>query len=344
MFYLLHGDDEFAIAEVVAAMRARQLAEDPLADMNATELSGRRLTLNELRTAADALPFMSERRLVVVDGLVGRCNPRGGDRGEGRKALAEGLKDYLPAIPPSTRLVLVEGRLEKDNPVLRWATAWLAAQPTPDDAAVVRAFDPPAVNALPRWIQARAKAVGGTIGPDAAAALAEALTRDGQINLRMAAGEVEKLLTYADGRTVTADDVGLLVTSIRLDSVFRLIDALGERDRRKAVAHLRELQAEGEAPLRLLALIVRQFRQLHHALALLDAGTAPGELPRRIGVPPFVAKKLGGQARRFGRPVLEQVLARLLAIDEGIKTGAADGPLALELFVVEVCSGPLAAR
>jgi len=344
MIYLFHGDDEFAIAEAVAAIRTRQAAADPLAELNDTTLAGRRLSLAELRSASDAMPFMSERRLVVVEGLVGRCNPRSGDRGDGRKALADGLVAYLPAVPPSTRLVLADGRLEKDNPVLRWVTRWRGEQADPDATIVVRSFDPPPASALPRWIQSRAVAAGGAFRLDAATALADALSRDDRVNVRMAASEVEKLVTYADGHEVTIIDVDRLVTSIRLESIFRLIDALGDRDRRKAVAHLRELQVEGEPPLRLLALIIRQFRQLHRAVLLLESGTPAGELPRLLGVPPFVGRKLSGQARRFGRPVLEGVLARLLAVDEGIKTGASDGPLAIELFVVEICGGAAGPR
>lgn len=337
MFYLFHGDDELAIAEAVAALRHRLAEVDALADLNANTLDGRRLTLAELRAAADAMPFLSERRLVVVEGLVGRCNPRGGDRGEGRKALAAALIAYLPEVPPTTRLVLVEGRLEKDNPVLRWAGALPSTgSGTPEEAAVVRAFDPPAAAALPRWIEARARSSGGAIRADAAAALAEALDRDGQVNLRMAASEVEKLLTYADGREVTAADVGELVTSIRLESVFRLVDAIGDRDRRTAIARLHELQAAGEPPLRLLALITRQFRLLHRTALLTAAGRPAGELPRLLGVPPFVGRKLAAQARRFRTDALAGALARLLAIDTGIKTGAVDGPLALELLVAAV--------
>lgn len=333
MFYLFHGEDELAIAEATTALRQRLAEADPLADLNATTLDGRRLTLAALREAADALPFMSERRLVVVLGLVGRCNPRGGDRGEGRKALAAGLIDYLPAVPPSTRLVLVEERLEKDNPVLRWASSFAADPATPAEAAVVRAFDPPPSGALPRWIEARARAAGGSIRADAAAALAEALERDGRVNLRMAASEVEKLVTYAGGREVTADDVARLVASIRLESVFRLVDAIGDRDRRAALARLHELQAAGEAPLRLLALITRQFRLLHRTALLLGAGRPAAELPRLLGVPPFVGRKLAAQARRFRTPALADALARLLEADAGIKTGAVDGPIALELLV-----------
>jgi DNA polymerase-3 subunit delta len=340
LFYVLHGSDEFTIAETVAGLRARLAESDPMAELNSSELDGKGLTVAELQATADALPFLGERRLVVVHGLLARCNPRGGDGA--RSELAEGLKGYLPRLPPSTRLLLVDGPLAKNNPLLRWVEKWRAEQPVPDEAAVVRAFETPPASALPRWLAARAKSRGGVIEPAAAADLAAALDRDGEVDLRLSDMELEKLLTYAGERAVTAADVAALVTPVGLESVFRLVDALAGRDGPAAATLLHQFLDAGEHPLRLLALVVRQFRLLVLARALLDEGVAPNALRERLGVAPFVATKVAGQARRFTLPALEGCLRQLLEIDTAIKTGRTEATLALDLFVAGVC-GPVPA-
>lgn len=364
MFYLFHGSDELAVSEAVGLLR-RKLAEvDPMAELNYTELDGRRLAVADVQLAADAAPFMGDRRLVVVRGLVGRCNVQGGAKsgaasgggtsgggsaqgGEkggqgggqgGRKELVEALKAYLPQMAPTTRLVLWEGKLDANNPILKWAVQWRSEQPKPDEAAVVKSFEAPKLAQMPRWLMTRAQVRGGTFSPPAAEALADALARDGEVDARLADSELVKLLTYAGQRPVTAEDVAYLVTPVSLDSIFKLMDALGDRNGPKATTLLHQFLANNEHPLRILALVVRQIRLLLQTRALLDAGVSGPGLESRLPVAPFIARKLAGQARRFSTAFLEAALRRLLEIDSQIKTGRIDGVLALDLFVVGVCA------
>ncbi len=338
MFYIFYGSDEFSIAEAITSLKQRLAATDPLAGLNTLELDGRELTLAELRATADTIPFFGERRLVIVRGLLGRCNQRQGDA-KNRKALAEGLIAYLPHVAPTCRLVLAEGQLDAQNPVLRWVQAWLREAPHPEEAAYVREFETPPVHALPAWLHALAAAMGSRLEPAAAEALAEALVRDKAVDLRLAASELEKLALYADGRTISLEDVMALVSPVSLSSVFAFVDALAARDGPEAATQLHRFLNAGEPPLRLLTLIGRQFRLLIRTKALLDAGTPPAGLASALAVPPFVASKLSGQARRFAPAQLMTSLTRLRDLDTDIKTGQVEPVLGLDLFVSWIC-GP----
>jgi DNA polymerase-3 subunit delta len=335
MFYLFHGADDLSLAETVIGLRERLFEADSMAELNYSDLDGRRIGLGELRETAEALPFMGDRRLVVVRGLVERCNPRGGDGG--RKALSEGIIEMLSQLPPTTRLVLVEDKLHGNNPVLKWAGRWLAAQPHPEAAALIRKFEPPSPDRLPRWLVERAKTRGGRIEMPAATALADALVREGTIDLRRADSELEKLLTYAGTRAVTPEDVALLITPVSLERIFDLIDALAGRDGPAAMTLLHRFLDNSEPPMRILALVARQFRMLAMTHALTAEGLAPTEIRARLAVPAFVANKLSGQARRFSPAFVDSALRRLRDIDHQIKTGRVDAVLALDLFVAGVC-------
>lgn len=337
MLYLLYGNDEFSIAETVANLKARLAEADPMAGLNTVELDGRALSVAELRATADTLPFFGERRLVIVRHLVARCNPRQGDAAE-RKRLADELIAYLPQVAPSCRLVLVEPALDGNNPVLRWLRDWAHRQRQDGgEVAYVREFPAPRVDQLPGWLARRAKELGAQLEPAAAEALAEALVRDKTVDLRLAASELEKLALYAAGRSIRAQDVALLVTPISLDSVFAFVDALAGRQGPAATSQLHRFLNAGEPPLRLLSMIVRQFRLLVRTRALLEKATQAEDLASTLGVPPFVAAKLARQAQRFSAPFLRQALVRLRDVDHAIKTGQTDPVLALDLFVAWVC-------
>lgn len=338
MIYILHGQDEFGIAETIGGLRSRLAEEDPCAELNTSELDGRRLTVGDLQSAADAMPFMGERRLVMVHGLLGRCNPRGGDGAAGRHALRDALLAYLPGVPPTTRLVFADGPLAKDNPILRWVEK-AAPTATGDAAIIVRAFEPPDPRALAGWIGKRARDRGGRFEGRAAAALAEALVREGSVDLRLVDSEIEKLLTWADGEPIDEDAVAHLVTPIRLEKVFAFSDALAEGDGPAAISLLHDHLDEGEHPLRLLAIIARQFRILHKARALIDANTPRAEIASALPIPRWAVDKSLRQARRFTADTLERALGRLLEIDVGIKTGRVEPVLTLDLFVAGMCRG-----
>jgi DNA polymerase III delta subunit len=69
---------------------------------------------------------------------------------------------------------------------------------------------------------------------------------------------------------------------------------------------------------------------------LLDDGVSPRQVEKELGVHSFVAEKSTRQARAWEMGELERALTRLRDVDRGIKTGAMDPQLALELFVVDI--------
>jgi DNA polymerase-3 subunit delta len=338
LFYIFYGADEFSSSRAAMTLRHKLAESDPVAELNDIEIDGRTASLADLQEASDALPFMGSRRLVLVRGMLGRCEGRGGDK-DARKRLGEGLKEYLPRTPPTTRLVFLEGPLSKRNTVLTWAVKWLKDQPAPGESAVIREFPAPSAGSLPRWLNEEAGSRGGELEPAAASCLADALTRDGKVDLRLADSELEKLLTFAGPQPVSESDVAMLVTPVSLESIFKLVDALGARNGPVAATLLHRYLDLDEPPLRVLALIVRQFRLLTQTRALMDANVPSNEIAGSLPVPPFVAKKLQSQARQFSMPFLKAAMRRLRDIDTEIKTGRTEPVLALDLFVASVCRG-----
>ncbi len=336
LIHLYHGPDLFSLQLALEQLRAAVLADDSMAAFNETRLDGRGLKLGELQAATEALPFMGEHRLVLVRGLAARGEGQAAEKGA-NKSLTEGLTLLWGRLPPSTVLVHVEGNLSPANPLLKALTAWRAAQPQAAQAAEIRAFEAPKAAELPAWLRRRAADHGGAMEPAAAVALADALTRDRSVDLGTADQELLKLITWADGRPVTAADVAQLVTSINLESIFVFVDALAERNGRQAIGILHKYQVQGEPPLRILALVVRQFRMLLLLHALQAEGVPGGEIRSALGVAPFLVPKLQGQARRFNTRFLEAAMRRLRDIDTQVKTGKIDAGLALDLFVAGVC-------
>jgi DNA polymerase-3 subunit delta len=325
-FYAFHGADEFTCAETLAGLK-QKLGRPDTVDLNTTYLDGKTLTLAELRHTCDTVPFLAEKRLVVVTDLLTRLAPqRGHEPTKAQEDYLASLADYLPHLPETTRLIFVESKpLSPQHPILR-----LAQQ---EARGYAKRFDPPKDRDLPRWIAKRARKHGGEIEPQASQQLAAVVGAD----LRLLDQELNKLVTYTQsptgGRAITEEDVALLVPYAQAAVVFDLVDALGRRDGHTAARTLHRLLDAGEHPLGLLAMIVRQFRLLIQVKELKDAGESAPEIARQLGIHPFPAGKLYTQATHFTPAQLETVYRHLLDIDVDIKSGKVDAEVALDLLV-----------
>ena len=330
MFYLFHGEDEYSRTLALAEMKAK-VGDPSISQLNIISLDGETLTLEELIRVCDPLPFLSQRRLVIVHDLASQWEPRRGAKKKelppAKRELVEGLKEYLPQMPQSTRLVLIEERrISKSNPLHRLASQL--------EGSVVREFRPPKGERLRQWIKERVEEKGGQISRAAVEELANFLGND----LRLLDQESEKLLTYTGKRPIEKEDVQLLVSQVQVATIFSLVDALGHRDSRKATSYLHELMDAGQPLLYIFFMITRQFRLLLQAKELQIEGLGWQAIQTRLRLHPFVAQKLAQQARNFSRSRLEAIHHRLLEVDIAIKTGQMEPQLALDLLAIELCT------
>ena len=334
MYYILHGADEFSRTEQVNKFRA-QMGDPQFADLNTAQFDGRRVTLGELQHACDAVPFLSDKRLVLVAGMLARFDPRRG-KSDGEEAdepeteanptLAKDLKEYLARLPETTRLVFVESKsLAKNNPILKHAES-------DKKNAHVKEFEELKPRALPKWIQDRVKEKGGTIEPGAVEELAAHVGSD----LRLIDNEIEKLLTYRHAEAIRAEDVRAVVASVRESDIFAVVDALGRRETGNALKLLHGQLDHNAAPIYLLSMIVRQFRLLLQMKDLAARGTTLAAAREQLKLHPFVAEKTWNQALNFSLPQLESIYQRLLDADISIKTGRSEPVVALDVLIVEL--------
>jgi DNA polymerase-3 subunit delta len=335
MFYVFHGDDEFSRAEALADFKAR-MGDPVVADLNTTYLDGRKATFGELRHMCDAVPFMARVRLVIVENLLARLvgeQKRGGKAKVPRRdrEFLETLMDYLPHLPETTRLAFVENMtLSGAHPVVELALA--------EKRGHVHEFRRPDERSggLERWIRERTAKKGGDIDPKAAHELA-AFVGD---NLRLLDRDLEKLVTYVAGRrSIILVVVRCLVPYVHEANIFEMTDALGRRDGPRASQLLHRMLDEGYDPLYLLAMIVRQFRIMIQVKDLAERGVHPNDVPARLGMKPFVARKGLSQAGKFSMPQLEAIHRKLWESDLAIKTGQMEPALALDLLVAGLCGG-----
>ncbi|MGQ9889070.1 MAG: DNA polymerase III subunit delta [Aggregatilineales bacterium] len=314
-FYVLHGDDELRLQAEIGRLRA-QLGDE--AGLNISEFEGESASVAEIVNAVSSVPFLADRRLVIVRGLLAHIARKGA--GESGRQAADRLYEALPQLPEWARLVLVEREtLPENNRFVRLAHE--------HPAGFARAFIVPADTT--DWIVKRAaNEYGAEIERAAARALAQIAGKD----LVRADNELAKLACYVNGeRPISEADVDLLTPYLAEARIFDMVDAMAEGRGEKALRELhRLLGPQEEDPFGVMGMIVRQFRLL---LLAKEHGSRAG-LEAVLGAnAKFVADKAERQARFFSLEQLEEIYRALQDYDYQVKTGEIKVELALDLIV-----------
>lgn len=315
MFYIFHGEDTFSQQETLAALRAK-LGDAGLLDLNTTRFEGS-MPFADLRQACDSVPFLAQARLVVArDALAAKPD----------KELLDSLAAYLPSLPETTRLFFLESRpLPPNHQILRLARSL--------DSGYVKLFARPEGIKLEQWIRQRVKMKQGGITSRAVRLLADNIGGE----LAILDNEIEKLVMYkgTDGE-IEPFDVFRLSPYAAEESIFELVDALGNRDAKRSAVLLQQKFNEGADPFYLFSMFVRQFRLLLQVKELVEGGDRAPAIGRQLNLPAYVAAKLYQQSHGFGLTQLERIFEHLLEVDVGVKTGRKDMGTALNLLIASL--------
>ena len=348
-------------------MRAlRRLSVDPaLEAFNFNFLEREGATAGAVRAALLTPPAMAPTRLVVARDPAELLSTRGAKRGgaasgddaSGDEELDEDV-DSGPAEEPDEGLLGSPPRAASPTEAAKLWWALLSEVPADARLVLVISQELPATNALlkaagqaksgvevircleatPRtaeaWVRKLTAEMGGSIDSDAAQTL---VLRSGW-DLTILAREIEKLLTYVGAARIAARDVLEAATPCAETSVFDMVDHLGSRRPLPAILGLRRLIEQGEPPLRLMAMVVRQVRLVFLTREMLEAGASVRDIEERLKLPTWVVRNYLSQARNFTRPQLVRMMRGLARLDIDIKTGRQDAGSALEFFLLHQCS------
>ncbi|GAC1464212.1 MAG: DNA polymerase III subunit delta [Ktedonobacteraceae bacterium] len=343
MFYLFHGDDEFTAREQV-----KKLRESGRFEYNQDTYNGADTDLVTITTTTDTMPFLTEQRLVLVEGLPKRKRGEASDvtskpatepeatakgakgkKGKKSKSIAltragfeKALAEHVPAMPDTTVLVLlVDEVIDAANPLVKVAEK---------HGKVVQCTLPKGA-ALEHWIAKRAKSSGVKVSPEASSLLANFIGN----HLRLLSNEIDKLAAYVgEGKTINADDVRKLSAQVQEARIFDLTDALAQRNRKQALNILHDLLSDGEPPIKLISTIISQVRSLLLVKELSQKGMRSSAIAATIGMAPFIAEKALRQVGNFTMPQLEEAYRQLLSSDAALKRSRIEPEMALDLLVI----------
>ncbi len=329
MLYILSGQDDFSIYQSLEEIK-RKMGDQTMLVTNTTTLDGQQITLDQLKTICDASPFLAEKRLVIIKGLLERFEFKG-KPSRRKKATstdnsqneAKLLAEYVSNIPDTTILVLIDGKISSNNPLLKGLAG-----------AEMRSFPLLREPQLRQWIQSRVAREGSSISPQAVDVLAKMVGS----NLWIMSNEIDKLILFTAGRRIEIEDVSKIVSYTQQTNVFAMIDAILESKVGLAQQLLQQLLQRGASSAYLLAILAHQLQMIVRVKELRNQRKSQRDIQDRLGITAeFALRRTLEQAVMYSWERLKEVYHKLLEADLAIKTGKYDDELALNILITELC-------
>lgn len=310
--YYLYGEESYLIEKGVKQLLSRLVSAD-LRDFNLNVYYGNECTGEDVVAAAQTLPMFAEWRVVQV---------KNSDKLS--VAALETLAAYVQDPSPSTCLILQGEKIDQRKKF------FVEMKKRGELVEFKRLYE----NQLLPFIRSEATEQGKKFQP-AAAELLICLSGN---NLQDLVSQIEKIILYAGSRDIIElDDVKAVVSDTRVDSVFELANSLGEKNLDKALRNLHALMYDGEAPLLILAMLTRHFRQLWKVRELVERKVPSQEIGKAAGVHPYFLQGIVRQCKNYRVAELREVFERFFTLDFALKSGSTKPGLLLERLVIDIC-------
>lgn len=310
--YFLHGQETYLMTEVQKRIQSLCLVPQTR-DFNYDLFLGGETSPERIIDAAKTLPMMAPWRVVAVKDV--------------HLFTSQQVKAFIPYCEkpsPCTCLVLLGES----------AGAWKGYLKVLAKQGRVVLFTHPRGNLLTRYIVRGAKQMGKEISSDAAEVIRELVGS----NLGEIYQELDKIASYVGQRKeIGIDDVDAVISRVRAHTVFDLTRAMGMRNCPDALRILNQMLESGEPHLKILTMMVRQFRLIWRAKEMRSLGIRDREIGRVVGIPDFFLRDFLAQLNNFTPSELARGYHRLFEVDVALKTQSTPKRVVLENLIISLC-------
>jgi len=310
--YFLYGEETYLVEE--ARKRIESLCLMPkMRDFNYDLLLGGEISANRIIDVAKTLPMMAPWRVVVVKDVHLFTHQE-----------VKAFISYCEEPSPSTCLVLLG---QSVGP-------WKGCLKVLEKQGRVVSFVHPRGSLLTRYIVSVAKQMGKEISSEAAEVMGEMVGN----HLGEIYQELDKVASYVGSRKrIGVDDIEAVISRVRAHTVFDLTRAMGMKNCPDALRILNQMLESGEPHLKILTMMVRQFRLIWVAKEMRSLGIRDRDIGKTLGIPVFFLQGFLAQLKNFTDRELAEGYRRLFETDVALKSRSTSKRIMLENLIICLC-------
>lgn len=315
---IVFGDEKALVKESIK--QAYEIIHS-FPEINIIEIDGESVTYDAIVNSCETLPFMFDKKLVHIKNPYFLLKSNSSPSAE----ISELLSKYIGNIPKETILLItINGEIDSRNKVV---TA-IKNIGTMVEYKKIKGEE------LHKWVLDKLNRYGKTISK---ADLMYLISESGG-STESLESEIEKLCAYTLNEDVIAkkhiDDI--MYKSLE-SNIFKMVDSISRKDAEKALVILKNLLFQKEDHLRILGMIIRQYRMLYLVKQHIEQNISNSEMERSLKLSGFTLQNFIKQSKGYNGRELMKSLNKCLEIDYSIKIGKYQPEMALELLIIELC-------
>lgn len=261
---------------------------------NITVVQSATTPLRTLFDEVSVLPFLAEKRLVVVEGIP--------------KTTKEEIELFEQCVHPSSVVLFIESKPDKR----------LVGVKELMKKANSRVFEPLKGAPLVSWVHTYAAQQTITLDSFAVETLME-YTGDDQ---SMLSQEILKLAAFAPHTAITKKEIEALSVPTEEGVVWKISDLLAAGRKQEALLFAHRLIDRGGDAYGLWAILTSMFKNLVFVFAATESGIHSSEqIAEETGIHPFALRSLLQYCKRLHRPEVFSFLQWTASTERALKTG-----------------------
>lgn len=318
--YLFYGEDRYSLNQKLKFWQTEFVKK--YGENSLEIIDGAKLDVDNFSTNLESLPFLSDKRLVLVKDFL--------DLGkeEKQKHIASAIEN----TPDFCLLIFQENEIpKKTNPIYKKISK----------IGTLQEFKVLSPSEITKWITDKAKKENIKIS----FSTANYLTQQCGPELWTISNELDKLALFSNGKEITKEMIDDICIPSLTSSIFKLTDEVAQKNAKASLKTFSILKDSGQELNGIFFMLVRHFRILTQVQELVNKGESAAEITKKLKQHPFVIQKTSVQAKNFNREKLVEIYEEMLSIDKGVKTGIIKSfkgdnrefELAIEKFIVNCC-------
>lgn len=319
MVIFLYGPDTYSSRRKLYDLKKKFIEKKDRRGLNIAVFEASDLNIDSFRQAVLSQGLFTKKRLIIIENLL---------KQKREKILIQEILNYLRKIRKDEDNVVIfwEGTIELKNLSEEQKIIFdlLRQEKYSQEFPILKDID------LIKWIQKEVIKRGGKIQLEAAQFLSEKIGPD----LWYLSNELDKIL--ANKKVISFEDLKDLSYLRPEENIWLLVDAVGEKNKKRALKLLSD-QIEIGTPFGwILSMLARQYRILLQAKEVMNSAQFVNhyQLAEKINLHPFICQKVIEQAKKYSLDELKKIYNQLLEIDIKIKTTSVEPEVLFDLLII----------
>ena len=313
--------------DIMKTQVLKQIGYDP-ADLNFAYFDMKEVDYKSLELELVSLPFFADEKIVILDHFLDITTAK-------KRYLSDdelkSFEDYLENPLPSSKLVIfAEGKLDSKRRLVKLLKR---------DAKVFEAIEPKEQE-IRAYFQKWAQELGLTF---AGKSFEQLLIKSG-----FQFSEIQKnllfLQAYKDNGVITEEDIVEAIPKTLQDNIFDLTQLILGKKIDQARDLVKDLTLQGEDEIKLIAIMLGQFRLYTQVKILLESGQTESQMVSSLGhylgrnPNPYQIKFALRDTRALSLNFLQDSIRYLIQADYQIKTGVYEKGYLFEKALLQIAS------